>query len=131
MPKTVLLVEDDPRNQRLFNDLLEIQGYRTVTSDTGLDAVELARAHRPDLILMDIRLPQVSGVELTKIIKADDELRRIPVVALTAKALPGDEARLLAGGCDGYLAKPINIKDFLSTVAAYVEAGDTPPARPH
>lgn len=114
--KTVLIVEDNDLNMRLFNDLLEAFGYRTVKTQEGLRALGLAREHRPDLILMDIQLPGVSGLDVTKWIKADDDLAHIPVVAVTAFAMPGDEERIKEGGCSAYLSKPIQIASFLATV---------------
>lgn len=87
MPKTVLIVEDNELNMKLFNDLLEAHGYQTVQTRNGLEALDLARAHRPDLILMDIQLPEVSGLDVTRWLKEDDELKTIPVVAVTAFAM--------------------------------------------
>ncbi|MGA8602556.1 MAG: response regulator, partial [Beijerinckiaceae bacterium] len=91
MPKTVLIVEDNELNMKLFNDLLEAHGYTTIQTNSGVEAVELARRHRPNLILMDIQLPEVSGLEVTQWLKDDDELRSIPIVAITAFAMRGDE----------------------------------------
>ncbi len=103
MAKTVLIVEDNELNMKLFNDLLEAHGYNTVTTRNGIEALDLARKHSPDLILMDIQLPEVSGLEVTKWLKDDQELRRIPVVAVTAFAMKGDEERIREGGCEAYL----------------------------
>ena len=91
MAKTVLIVEDNELNMKLFHDLLEAHGYDTLQTRTGIEALELARTHRPDLILMDIQLPEVSGLEVTKWIKEDDDLCTIPVIAVTAFAIKGDE----------------------------------------
>ena len=121
MTKTVLIVEDNELNMKLFHDLLEAQGYRTVGTRNGVDALDLARKHRPDLILMDIQLPEVSGLEVTKWIKEDDDLRSIPVVAVTAFAMKGDEERIRAGGCEAYLSKPISVAKFLETVLHFVK----------
>jgi two-component system cell cycle response regulator DivK len=107
---------------KLFNDLLEAHGYATLKTANGIEAIELARAHRPDLILMDIQLPEVSGLEVTKWLKEDDELRSIPVVAVTAFAMKGDEERIREGGCEAYLSKPISVAKFLETVRTYVGA---------
>ncbi len=120
MPKTVLVVEDNELNMKLFHDLLEGIGYNTVETRNGLEAIELARKHRPDLILMDIQLPEVSGLEVTKWIKEDDELRSIPVIAVTAFAMKGDEERIRQGGCEAYMSKPISVGKFIETVKAYL-----------
>jgi two-component system cell cycle response regulator DivK len=120
MAKTVLIVEDNPLNMKLFNDLLEAHGYRTLQSTNGMDAMDLARAHRPDLILMDIQLPEVSGLEVTKWIKDDDDLRATPVIAVTAFAMKGDEERIRQGGCEAYISKPISVVKFIETVRSYL-----------
>ena len=118
--KTVLIVEDNELNMKLFHDLLEAHGYDTVGTRSGIEALELARTHRPDLILMDIHLPEVSGLEVTKWIKDDPELQRIPVVAVTAFAMNGDEERIRQGGCEAYLSKPISIARFMETVRHFL-----------
>jgi two-component system, cell cycle response regulator DivK len=118
--KTVLIVEDNELNMKLFNDLLEAHGYRTLQTRDGMEAITLARLHRPDLILMDIQLPEVSGLEVTKWIKEDDELRRIPVVAVTAFAMKGDDEKIRDGGCEAYMAKPISVASFLETVGRFL-----------
>jgi two-component system cell cycle response regulator DivK len=118
----VLIVEDNELNMKLFHDLLAAHGYRTIQTRNGLEALDLARRHRPDLILMDIQLPEVSGLEVTKWIKEDDDLRSIPIVAVTAFAMKGDEERMLKGGCQAYLSKPISVSKFLETVRAYLGA---------
>lgn len=120
MTKTVLIVEDNELNMKLFNDLLEAHGYATLKTADGIEAIELARTHRPDLILMDIQLPEVSGLEVTKWIKEDDALKSIPVIAVTAFAMKGDEERIREGGCEAYISKPISVGKFLETVRAYV-----------
>jgi two-component system cell cycle response regulator DivK len=120
MAKTVLVVEDNELNMKLFHDLLEAHGYAIVQTRNGHEAVELARAHRPDLILMDIQLPEVSGLEVTKWLKEDDELRAIPVIAVTAFAMKGDEEKIRQGGCEAYLSKPISIDKFIETVKTYI-----------
>lgn len=119
MAKTVMIVEDNELNMKLFHDLLEAHGYRTVETRSGVEAVDLARTHRPDLILMDIQLPEISGLDVTRKLKADPELRAIPVVAVTAFAMKGDEERIRAGGCEAYLSKPISVVKFLETVRQY------------
>lgn len=118
--KTVLIVEDNDLNMKLFHDLLEAHGYETLQTKDGLEALEMARCHRPDLILMDIQLPKISGLEVTKWLKADDELKSIPVIAVTAFAMKGDEEKIRQGGCEAYVAKPISITHFLDTVQQYV-----------
>lgn len=118
--KLVMIVEDNELNAKLFRDLLEAQGYRTHHARDGLNVLELARQHRPNLILMDIQLPEVSGIEVTRWLKNDPELRNIPVIAVTAFAMKGDEERIRAGGCEGYLSKPIAINEFLSTVKRFL-----------
>ena len=120
MPKTVLVVEDNELNMKLFHDLLEASGYGTIQTRSGLEAIDLAREHHPDLILMDIQLPEVSGLEVTKWIKEDDDLRSIPIIAVTAFAMKGDEERIRQGGCEAYLSKPISVGKFLETVKAYL-----------
>jgi two-component system cell cycle response regulator DivK len=123
MPKTVLIVEDNELNMKLFNDLLEADGYATIQTKSGVEAVELARRHRPNLILMDIQLPEVSGLEVTQWLKDDEELRAIPVVAITAFAMKGDEEKIRQGGCEAYLSKPISVVKFLETVRNYATEG--------
>lgn len=123
MAKTVLIVEDNELNMKLFHDLLEAQGYATIETRNGIEALELARKHRPDLILMDIQLPEVSGLEVTKWLKDDPQLRRIPVIAVTAFAMKGDEERIRDGGCEAYLSKPISVTKFLETVRQFIGSG--------
>ena len=119
MSKTVLIVEDNELNMKLFHDLLDAHGFHTVQTRSGLDALALARKHRPDVILMDIQLPEVSGLEVTRWLKDDDELCRIPVIAVTAFAMKGDEDRIRAGGCQAYISKPISVLTFLETVRRF------------
>lgn len=120
MAKTILIVEDNDLNMKLFNDLLQAHGYETLQTKDGREALELARKHRPDLILMDIQLPEISGLEVTKMIKEDEDLKEIPVIAVTAFAMKGDEEKIREGGCEGYIAKPISVANFLQTVAKYL-----------
>lgn len=120
MTKTVLIVEDNELNLKLFNDLLEAHGYVTVQTRNGMEAIELARLHRPDLILMDIQLPEVSGLQVTQWIKSDEELKHIPVIAITAFAMKGDEEKMRQGGCEAYLSKPISVVKFLETVKSFL-----------
>jgi two-component system cell cycle response regulator DivK len=123
MSKTVLIVEDNELNMKLFNDLLQAHGIKTLLTSSGVEAIELARAHMPDLILMDIQLPEVSGIEVTKWLKDDDRLKSIPVIAITAFAMKGDEERIRQSGCEGYLSKPISVGKFVQTVQSYLGGG--------
>jgi two-component system cell cycle response regulator DivK len=120
MAKTVLIVEDNELNMKLFRDLLEAHGYQTVGTNKGAEALNLVRLHRPDLILMDIQLPEVSGLDVTRWIKSDPELRNTPVVAVTAFAMKGDEERIREGGCEAYLSKPISVGKFIETVRRFI-----------
>ncbi len=121
MPKTILIVEDNDLNMKLFNDLLQANGYNTVQTKSGKEALQLTREHRPDLIIMDIQLPEISGLEVTKRLKADDELKDIPIIAVTAFAMKGDEEKIRDGGCEGYIAKPISVSNFLETIAEFLD----------
>jgi two-component system, cell cycle response regulator DivK len=120
MPKRVMIVEDNELNMKLFKDLIEASGYETIRTRSGLDALDLARQHKPDLILMDIQLPEVSGLEVTKWLKEDDDLHRIPVIAVTAFAMKGDEERIRQGGCEAYISKPISVVSFVETIKSYL-----------
>ena len=118
--KRVLIVEDNDLNMKLFNDLLEAHGYFTLRTNDGVEALRMARVHRPDLILMDIQLPEVSGLEVTKWLKEDAELRTIPVIAVTAFAMKGDEEKIRNGGCEAYIAKPISVAGFMRTIERFL-----------
>lgn len=118
--KTVLIVEDNELNMKLFHDLLDVNGYATLQTRNGLEVLDLARKHRPDLILMDIQLPEVSGLDVTRWLKEDPQLARIPVVAVTAFAMKGDEERIRSGGCEAYISKPISVVTFLETVRRFI-----------
>jgi two-component system cell cycle response regulator DivK len=120
MAKKILIVEDNELNMKLFHDLLESKGYDILQTRDGMEALKVARAHMPDLILMDIQLPEVSGLEVTKWLKEDDNLKRIPVVAVTAFAMKGDEEKIREGGCEAYIAKPISVTNFLETVEQFL-----------
>jgi two-component system, cell cycle response regulator DivK len=120
MVKKVLIVEDNELNMKLFNDLLEAHGYQTLQTRNGVEAVSIARAHHPNLILMDIQLPEVSGLQVTQWLKDDPTLADIPVVAITAFAMKGDEEKILQGGCEAYLSKPISVVKFLETVRKFI-----------
>jgi len=120
MSKTVLVVEDNELNMKLFHDLLDVNGYHTLQTKDGMEALDIAREHKPDLILMDIQLSEVSGLEVTKWLKEDDNLCRIPVVAVTAFAMKGDEEIIREGGCEAYISKPISVSNFLETVKKFL-----------
>jgi two-component system, cell cycle response regulator DivK len=122
MTNTILIVEDNELNMKLFHDLLEAHGYKTLQTRNGIDAIALARKHRPDLIVMDIQLPEVSGLDVTKWLKEDDSLRHIPIVAVTAFAMKGDEERIREGGCEAYVSKPISVSRFLETIRQFIPA---------
>jgi len=118
--KKVLIVEDNELNMKLFHDLIEASGHDTLETRDGIEALKLAREHHPDLILMDIQLPEVSGLEVTRWLKEDDDLRAIPVVAVTAFAMKGDEEKIRSGGCEAYIAKPISVNNFLETIGRFL-----------
>ena len=120
MAKTVMIVEDNELNMKLFHDLLDAHGYKTIQTRDGLEALDLARKHFPDLILMDIQLPEVSGLEVTKWLKEDDKLKAIPVIAVTAFAMKGDEEKIRQGGCEAYISKPISVMHFLETIRRFL-----------
>ena len=116
MSKKVLIVEDNELNMKLFHDLLEAHGIDTVETSDGHQVLDLAREHKPNLILMDIQLPEVSGLEVIKWLKDDEELARIPVIAVTAFAMKGDEEKCLAAGMDTYLSKPLLRADLTKAI---------------
>ena len=115
---TILIVEDNVTNMKLSTFLLESADYTVLAATNAESGLTLARDEHPDLILMDIQLPGMDGLEATTLLKADEATRRIPVIALTALAMKGDEERILAAGCDGYIAKPLDYKDFLARIKA-------------
>jgi two-component system cell cycle response regulator DivK len=117
----VLVVEDDHVSAKLFCEALEAHGYNVLQAKDGMEGWRMACEQRPDLILMDIRLPGVSGLEVTKRLKADETLKSIPVIAMTAFAMDGDEERFLEGGCDAYISKSISVRDFLQTVEHFAK----------
>lgn len=116
----ILIVEDNLKNLKLIRDLLQFKGYQTIEAETAEAGIDLARERRPALILMDIQLPGMDGREAMKTLKADGATNEIPIIALTASAMKGDRERLLADGFDGYIAKPIDIKEVPKIVASYV-----------
>src|SRR5215472_8676099 len=122
-PKRILIVDDNELNMKLLNDVLEADGYEIIKTDSGLAVIELARQHRPDLILMDIQLPDISGLDAVRQLKQDAQTKAIPVIAVTAFAMAGDERRALDSGCDGYIAKPIMLREFLMTVESFLGRG--------
>ena len=119
LDKTVLVVEDNDINMKLLHDVLEVHGYNVLQAKDGMEGWRIAREHRPDLILMDIQLPSISGLEATKRLKADETLKSIPVIAITAFAMAGDKEKFLEGGCDAYIPKPISLPNFLQTVERF------------
>ena len=121
MTKTVLIVEDNAMNMRLFNDLLQAHDYNTVQTGTGHDAAQLAHDHKPDLVILDIQLPEISGLDIARQFKADATLKDIPLLAITAFAMKGDEENFLSQGCDGYLSKPISVPVFLEKIAYFLQ----------
>lgn len=121
MTATILIVEDNARNLKLVRDVLDYAGHRTLAAGAAEEGIELARAHRPDLILMDVQLPGIDGVQALERLRSDPTTRDIGVVALTALAMKEDRDRLLAAGFDGYLAKPITVRDLPDQVGGFLE----------
>jgi two-component system cell cycle response regulator DivK len=121
MGQKILIVEDNELNMKLFNDLLEAHGYQTVTTRDGTKAVDMAVEEKPDLILMDIQLPEVSGLDITRQIKEKEDLKDIPIIAVTAFAMKGDEDKIKECGCNGYISKPISIATFIETIQNHLE----------
>jgi two-component system cell cycle response regulator DivK len=126
--KVVLVTEDNAANLKLFHDLLKARGFNVLQAKDGMQGWELAREHRPDLILMDIQLPDISGMEVTRWLKNDEDLKSIPVIAITAFAMESDEKNFLEIGCDAYISKPISIPHFLQTVEHFVAEQEPSPA---
>ena len=124
-PHRILIVEDNELNLKLLNDILEFQGYGVILTRSGRAAIELAREHRPDLILLDLQLPDIPGTEVARHLKADAWTQIIPLIAVTAFAMHGDRRKALDSGCDDYVAKPFRIQDLLDLVARYTNAGET------
>jgi two-component system cell cycle response regulator DivK len=118
--KTVLIVEDNELNMKLFHDLLEAHGIGTIETRNGKDVMDMAREHKPDLVLMDIQLPEISGLDVTKMMKDDEELQSIPIIAVTAFAMKGDEEKIRESGCEDYISKPISVVDFVEIVQKYL-----------
>lgn len=118
--KRVLIVEDNELNLKLFQDLLQAHGCETMEVRDGREAVKAIAQERPDLVIMDIQLPHISGMEIIRQVKADSELKNIPIVAVTAFAMHEDEKRILSTGCEGYIAKPISIDSFLKATQKFL-----------
>ena len=118
--KLILIVEDDRLSMTLLSDFLNARGYRVMKTSEGSEAINLARDEQPDLILMDIRLPRISGFDATRLLKQDCQTKTIPVIAVTAFATPGDETKALEGGCAAYITKPVNVDDLLRTVESFL-----------
>jgi two-component system cell cycle response regulator DivK len=119
-PKRILVVEDNKIDMRLLKDILEGSGYETLQAADGLEAIDLTFASLPDLILLDIQLPEISGLEVSRRLKGDDRSRRIPIVAVTAFAMGWHEREALDSGCDAYISKPISVLGFLNTVESFL-----------
>ena len=117
----ILIVEDNEKNMKLVRDVLQAKGYVTIEAGTGEDGVRLAIEHKPDLILMDIQLPGISGIEALRVLRAEPETAKIPAVAVTASVMQQDRKHITEAGFDGYLGKPINLKEFLDTVRSMLE----------
>ena len=132
--KKVLIVEDNDLNMKLFQDLLQVHNINTVETKNGNEALDLARREKPDLILMDIQLPEISGLDVTKMLKEDEDLKHIPVIAVTAFAMKGDEEKIRDGGCEDYISKPISVINFLDTIQKHLgmeQTAPTPVAKPN
>jgi two-component system, cell cycle response regulator DivK len=117
----ILVVEDNEKNMKLFRDVLVATGYRTLEATTGTEAVDMASEHMPDLVLMDIQLPDLDGLQALHRLRADVRTARIPVLALTAQAMHGDRERFLAAGFDGYLSKPVDVRELIGTVREHCD----------
>lgn len=120
MKKRILIVEDNDLNLKLFRDLLTAHGYDTIETKEGMEAIRLTKEQKPDLILMDIQLPEVSGLDVTRKLKAEMDIRDIPIIAVTAFAMKDDEEKILAAGCEAYISKPISIISFLNIVRRFL-----------
>ena len=117
----ILIVEDNPKNLKLLRDILQVTGYQTVEAETGEEGVRLARERQPALILMDIQLPGMSGIEALRLLRADATTRMIPVIAITASVMAQDRERVMAAGFDGFQGKPISVRELLATVRGILE----------
>jgi len=120
---TILIVEDNEKNMKLARDVLQARGYVTLEAVTGEDGVRMAIEKKPDLVLMDIQLPGINGIEALRQVRADPDCARIPIVAFTASVMSADRSQITAAGFDGFLGKPINLKEFRETVRQVLETG--------
>ncbi len=120
MGKKILIVEDNDLNLKLFRDLLDAHGYETIETKDGIEAIRFASTQRPDLILMDIQLPEISGLDITRKIKSDPAIQHIPIIAVTAFAMKDDEQKIMSAGCEAYISKPISIVPFMKTVKKFL-----------
>ena len=125
MTKTVLIIEDNELNMKLFCDVLESCGYRTLRAYSGTAGLQAVRSHYPDLIVMDIQLPDISGLDVTRTIKADRLLNHTPIVAVTAFSMKGDEEKIMSAGCDAYISKPIKIPEFINVIEGMLSPSET------
>ena len=119
----ILIVEDNEKNMKLVRDVLQFKGYQTVEAVNGTDGVRLARERKPDLVLMDIQLPDIDGITALRQIRADPATQKIPVIAVSASVMPDDQQRIVTSGFDAYVTKPINVKNFVETVERFVGKG--------
>jgi len=119
--KMVLIIEDDELNQKLVKEILRVGNYRAIEAMDAETGIQMARRHKPDLILMDVHLPKMDGLSATRLIKSDEDLKQIPIVALTALAMPEDLGKALEAGCDDYVSKPFRIEDLLKTIGQLLE----------
>ena len=119
----IVVVEDNEKNMKLFCDVLGATGYRTIEATTGGEAVDLTMEHQPDLVLMDIQLPDIDGIQALQQLRADDRTASIPVLALTAQAMLGDRERFLEAGFDGYISKPVNVRELIGAVQEHCDKG--------
>jgi two-component system, cell cycle response regulator DivK len=122
MSQLILIVDDNENNRKLARDVLEFAGFSTVEATGGVEAVALTLEHRPDLVLMDIRMPDLSGTEALKLLREDSRTAEIPIVALTSSTMRGDEERFISEGFDGYLGKPISVREFPDQVRGFLKA---------
>lgn len=117
----ILVVEDNELNMKLFSDLLEAHGYETIQTKDGKEVLDIAREHKPHLILMDIQLPEISGLDITRQLKKEEDLKDIPVIAVTAFAMKGDEQKIRDGGCEDYISKPISVVQFIDKIEKHLK----------
>ena len=122
MAQMILYIEDNPENRMLVKRILEVEGYKVVEADSGGDGLSKAETIRPDLVLMDINLPEIDGYELTRRLKQMKHLANVPIVAMTANVMKGDREKTLAAGCDGYIQKPIDVDQLPVQIAHFLQA---------